>query len=327
LKLGLPVVLVGLVVLGLRQVGLSGVVSKMRSAPPHALAIVLALSLVQSASGALRLWLVFPSVRRPTLVGVARAFSFGQLVNTYVPGRAGDAFKVATIARAHADADKERGSVSIADTTGALIAERGFDIGSLVLLAAIFGGGALLTMASGMVHRLWVVGAVVLGAVLVFATLRRVWPNAAGALSRVLSSTLAAMRGAVSAHRLSAIVAMGLLGWIAELVALIVLASGLGFHLSFPDAVVVVVVLNLGIALPVSVANVGAFEAALAFGLSKFGVPAPDAIAIGTVLHAAQIGSVILAALAFWLRDRWIRYFRVTRTSVLSPPSARSREG
>jgi uncharacterized membrane protein YbhN (UPF0104 family) len=124
----------------------------------------------------------------------------------------------------------------------------------------------------------------------------------------VLSSTLAAMRGALSAHRLSVIVATALVGWIAELVALIVLASGLGFHLAFPQAVVAVIVLNLGIALPVSIANVGAFEAALAVGLSRFGVPTPDAIAIATVLHAAQIGAVIIAALAFWLRDRWTRH-------------------
>jgi uncharacterized membrane protein YbhN (UPF0104 family) len=304
LKLALPVVVVAVVLFGMREVGLSGVVAKMRSATPLALALVVGLSLVKIALGAFRLWFVFPRVRRPALVGVARAFSFGELMNTYVPGRVGDAFKVASIARAH----EARDGRSIAETTGALIAERGLDVASLALLAAIFGGGALLTVASGMVHRLWIVGAVALGVGVVFAAVRRVWPNAAGVLARVFSSTLSAMRGAVSAHRLSAIVAMALVGWIAELVSLSVLASALGFHLAFPQAVVAVVVLNLGIAVPVSVANVGAFEAALAVGLSHFGVPTPDAVAIGTVLHAAQIGAVILAALAFWLRDRWIRY-------------------
>src|SRR5262249_47316868 len=130
LKVTLPLVVVAVVFLGLRHHGLPSVVTKVRSASPLALALVVGLSLVQVATGALRLWFVFPRVRRPTLVGVARAFSFGQLVNTYVPGRAGDAFKVASIAREHEAQD----AASIADTTGALLAERGFDVASLVLL-------------------------------------------------------------------------------------------------------------------------------------------------------------------------------------------------
>jgi hypothetical protein len=326
-KVVAPLLLVLLFVLGIHGAPLATVFAKVLSASPIVIALVVGLSLVQGASGALRLWFVFPRGKRPGLVGVARAFSFGQLMNTYLPGRAGDAFKVVWIARGRERRHDERerhcktkpdGSVSIADSTGALLADRGLDIASLVLLAAVLGGGALVTVLAGMVQSLWMVGVAAALAAVVLGALWRFWPSAFRALRRVLSSTLSAMRGAASAHRLSAMIAIGLAGWIAELVAIMILAAGLGFHLALPHAVVALVVLNLGIALPVSVANVGAFEAAAAVGLAAFGVPMADGIAIGTVLHVGQIAAVVIAALAFWLRDRWIRYAREVPPELLA---------
>ncbi len=310
---------------------LGDVVDRVLSASPAVLVLVMGLSLVQAASGAIRLWLVFPSTKRPRLFRVARAFSFGQLVNMYVPGRAGDAFKAVSIARGHehhrdeGDAAKAapHGSASIADTTGALLADRGLDVGSLVLLCAAFGGSALVTVFAGMVDRLWMVG---VGAALVASALvlvRRFWPSASGRLARLVVPVLSAMRGALSAHRLAAIVGIALVGWVAELIAMMVLASELGFHLSLAHSVVALFVLNVGIALPVTVANVGAFETAAAVGLAAFGVPMAEGIAIGTVLHAGQIAAVIIGALAFWFGDRRSRRAKVmpASTSRVMPAS------
>ena len=329
--LALPIFLALALALGMGGTSVGGAFEKMLSASPLALVLVLALSLVQAASGAIRLWFVFPRAKRPGLVRVARAFSFGQLVNTYVPGRAGDVFKVLSIARDH---DRRRGdhgrrdhgdhanapahgSASVAETTGAVLADRGLDVASLVLLAAVFGGGALVTFVVRMAEHLWLaaLAAGVIAAML--AVCWRVWPGGFRRLGRAVSSVLVATRAALSAHRLPAIVAMALAGWIAELVAMTLLAAELGFHLSFPHAVVAMFVLNLGIALPVTVANVGAFEAAAAAGLAAFGIPMADGIAIGTVLHAGQVAAVIIAAVAFWLRDCWLRRARAVCDAAL----------
>jgi hypothetical protein len=320
--LAAPLLLLLLFLVGVQSAPLTTAFGKVLSASPVALALVVGLSLVQAASGALRLWFVFPGGKRPNLVGVARAFSFGQLVNTYIPGRAGDAFKVISIARGRNEREgdgktKLDSSLSVADTTGAVLAEKGFDIASLVLLAAVLGGGALVTAWSGMVQSLWMVGAAAALVAVVLGLLRRLWPTAFRALRHVLSSTRSAMRSALSVHRLSVIIAMALVGWVAELIAMMILATGLGFHVALPHAAVALLALNVGIALPVSVANVGAFEAAVAVGLATSGVPMADGIAIGTVLHVGQIAAVIIPALAFWLRDRWLRRARKVSTDLL----------
>jgi uncharacterized membrane protein YbhN (UPF0104 family) len=86
-----------------------------------------------------------------------------------------------------------------------------------------------------------------------------------------------------------------------------VLSSPLGVHLSLAQAIVGLLVLNLGIAIPVSVANVGAYEAATVVGLAPFGVPAGQALALGAMHHAVQLATIAAFALAFWLRDRLAR--------------------
>jgi uncharacterized membrane protein YbhN (UPF0104 family) len=62
--------------------------------------------------------------------------------------------------------------------------------------------------------------------------------------------------------------------------------------------------LNLGIAIPVSIANLGAYEAATVLGLSPFGISVPTALAIGMIHHAIQIATVFVFAAAFWLCGR-----------------------
>jgi uncharacterized membrane protein YbhN (UPF0104 family) len=56
----------------------------------------------------------------------------------------------------------------------------------------------------------------------------------------------------------------------------------------------------------VSVANLGVYEAALAFGLSRSGIPLPTAVAIATLHHALQLLGTNLgaAALSLWVAGR-----------------------
>jgi uncharacterized membrane protein YbhN (UPF0104 family) len=69
-------------------------------------------------------------------------------------------------------------------------------------------------------------------------------------------------------------------------------ARGIGVHLTLSQLVSAIFVMNLGIALPVTVASVGVFEASLAFGLSRFGVEPVTGIAIASIHHVNQLLSL-----------------------------------
>ena len=75
-------------------------------------------------------------------------------------------------------------------------------------------------------------------------------------------------------------------------------------HLPVVQVLGGLVVLNLGISVPVSLANVGTYEAATVAGLVPFGVPAASALAIGALHHAVQLLAAVVPAVVFWTRDR-----------------------
>jgi len=56
------------------------------------------------------------------------------------------------------------------------------------------------------------------------------------------------------------------------------------------------VLLNVGISVPISVANVGPYEAALAFGLRQAGVPLSSAVVLATVHHALELLAIGLVS-------------------------------
>jgi hypothetical protein len=101
-----------------------------------------------------------------------------------------------------------------------------------------------------------------------------------------------------------------------------VLSAPFGVELSIPQAMVGLLVLNVGIALPVSVANVGAYEAATVVGLLPFGATAPQALAIGAIHHGVQVTAIGMFALAFWLRDRVARPWGAPKVAELAEKMA-----
>jgi uncharacterized membrane protein YbhN (UPF0104 family) len=98
---------------------------------------------------------------------------------------------------------------------------------------------------------------------------------------------------------------LSLFVWIFEVLAMQVLATPLQVDLGLGQGMLILLILNIGIAVPLTVANVGIFEAALVFGLSLWGVDPNKAIAIALCHHSLQI-----AALAVWVAvfNLWLRY-------------------
>jgi uncharacterized membrane protein YbhN (UPF0104 family) len=293
----------GLATLSLRGVPLSGLLARLGAFPRWALGLAVAASLSQVALLAARLWLMFPPGERPGFLTVARAYSFGQLGNGVLPGRSGDFMKVVALSRGDAlDARGRRPSVGGATTV--VLADKALDLITFAGLAAVAGGGLLVGALSGAWHAAWAIALAAVVAVLGALLFRRLRPGAFARAGSSLRRAATTARRALSPGRATMGVVLGVGGWLAELAVMVALGAGLGLHLSVLQILRGLVVLNLGITVPVSVANVGTYEAATVAGLAPAGVPAADAVALGALHHAVQLGAAFLAAAIFWARDR-----------------------
>jgi uncharacterized membrane protein YbhN (UPF0104 family) len=270
--------------------------------PVAALATAFALVLGQLTGQACRLWAILPRDVALTLGRTAYAFTVGEWLNIFAPARAGDALKVVLLNRV-AGAQP----ISLPKATGAVLADKVIDFGSLILLCAATGLAGLVRAGTeaklpGAGVVLGVVGGVAL-AVWGLRLLRPHWFERLGVMRRELVTGLAALRDPL---RIAASTACSLGAWIAELLALRVLCAALGFPLTPPQLVLALVAVNIGVSVPVSFANLGVYEAALTFGLGQSGVPLPSAVAIATLHHALELGATNLgaAALSLWALAR-----------------------
>lgn len=290
--------------LAFRRLDLHGVLAQMRGLSRASALLVLGVAIAQAFALATRLWIVFPAGARPRWGRVARAFGFGQFANACLPGRAGDVMKVVTIARDRPDGSEATGQATAADVTGAMLADKAIDMVTLGALVLVFAPALLLGVLAAATHAAWI--AVAAAGLLVAAVLvtRHCLPAVFDRAVRFASSTCRTLRGALTPGRLACALALGVAAWLAEAGSMLVLSSSFGLHLSLAQTIVGLLVLNLGIAIPVSMGNVGTYEAATMVGLAPFGVAPAQALALGAFHHAVQLVAIALFALAFWLRDR-----------------------
>src|SRR5690606_25836727 len=92
-----------------------------------------------------------------------------------------------------------------------------------------------------------------------------------------------------------------ILGWIFEYYSLLVLTQPFGFTLSFSQGLFILSILNLGIAVPVSLGNLGLYEGALTLGLSFYDVPLETALLISLLHHFLQVLAVTLLLQLYWI--------------------------
>ena len=269
--------------------------------PISSLAGALLLILSQFGFQSFRLWTLIPRDVALSLGRTAYAFAIGEWFNIFTPARAGDALKVLLLNRAAG------APISLPKATGAVLADKIVDAGALVLLCAATGlAGLLQAGAEARLPGAWTVAAAVMVLALALLGIHFARPRWLERLTRrrhELVKGLAALKDPV---QLLASTSFSMSAWLAELLALRVLCTALGFPLSVPQLVLALTVLNLGISVPVSIANLGLYEAALAFGLNRAGVPLPSAIAIGALHHALQLVATNLGAagLSLWVAAR-----------------------
>ncbi len=248
---------------------------------------------------------LFPAKEPVRWVRVARAFLTGQAVNTFVPARAGDVVKILALK------GKNTGSQDVARTTGVVIADKLIDLLSLLLAVALFASWLLWeglpswrlpTRSEGIVAGLIIV--TVFAAVALIRGKRGFWIRQKFIQ---LGSGLVALRNPPQLLRGTA---LGMAAWMAEASVLKLICSGQSVSCSLAQAICALLVLNLGVAIPVSFANIGTYEASMGFALTRFGVPLEEALAIATVHHALQILIPLCLIAPVWIFQKtgaWAR--------------------
>lgn len=273
----------------------AGALAKLSALP---LALAFCISTVQVFGQLARFVVILPREERPPLRRLLEVTAVGQLLNYTTPLRAGDAYKVARLS----SKGESPGGRWVPLTAG-LVLERVADIVALLLVTAPTLGslsGALKISAKPAREA---VPRIVIAAVLVaFAgeTLIRRPPRVVVGFARHGWQTLRSPR-----FILSVVVAVA--AWMLDAGTLYWTARSAGSAIAFGTAVPCVFLLNVGIAIPLTVANLGIFEASLAFALCQYGIAADRALAIATVEHVAKLVGLVLCVgiLRLWpLRQR-----------------------
>jgi uncharacterized membrane protein YbhN (UPF0104 family) len=257
-----------------------------------------------------RLWVLFPGDAKLRWTHAARAFSYGQFINTFGPTGAGDLLKV-VLTRKHKDRQGRQIEASEASAI-VLVADKVADVGSVLLLI-----GLALLQASFQVPEIpWSsyfskLKTILLSAIIIFFSfyiLFRLLRDRFDAIAHWLGGFKVGLQALQEPRRCSGGLIMGVANWISELIALSILCVAQGYSLSYSELLLSLVILNIGTLVPIAPANIGVYEASLAFALTKFGISAGESLAIATVHHLCQMIGTALWALAFWLYERWQDY-------------------
>ena len=304
LKIALPLLALLAATSVLDGLDLGAVWRSMLEVPAWVLGLAVVTALTQSALLVARFWGIFPRKKRPSVVAAARAFAYSQSANVYLPARAGEVLRVVAITR-EAARQPDRSRPSVADATSATILDRVLDVAAFIVMALAFGKSFLFDAVASALSWGWALGAGLVVLACLAWLLRKVAPRWFAKAKAAVREARSAARSLVSVKRFSIAIVLGLLSWVAELGTMLLLAHGLGIHITPVQMTISLIVLNLGIAIPVSFANIGAYEAATVIGLAPFGVPVTAAIALGTLHHIIQLVGVFLPALVLFIHERW----------------------
>ncbi len=260
----------------------------------------------------LRMYALCPTRPVVPFKSVTFAVAVGHAANMFLPARAGEAMKILWLGRS---GGKEEGYV--ARGAGWILADRVADLAGFLSMILFTGVLGLPEFKSVVPFSLWWVaaGAVAIAAIVgILSRVSQKFQNRLKTWTARLKEGLSALKNPT---RFGLAWLAALAAWAVELAAMHILTKSLGYDIGISEIFFVLVVLNLAIAVPVSVANVGPFEASVAFALGLFKVPLAASVAIAGAHHLLQLFGIAgwaLFALA-WSRGK-------VSTPVTSGPSA-----
>jgi glycosyltransferase 2 family protein len=248
---------------------------------------------------ALRWRLLLTAEKRIAPVTVFWATAVGYLGNNFLPARAGELIRSGLLAR------KTRLSMSYVLATA--LVERVLDVVALVLISSV-AVAALPSVPAWLVGATRVLAVLALFAMLVFIILPRLERQIQRLMARIMGAT--ALQG-----RLSGLLQQFLLGmrafqqlargagfagltcviWLADSLAMILVARAFDLTLALPQALVLIAALGLSSAAPSTPGYVGIYQFVAVTVLAPFGFARDEALAF---ILAAQ--AVIYAVVIVW---------------------------
>ncbi len=254
------------------------------------LALALCMAVAQYFCLALRFFSLLPKAYVSPL-NICRIYSVGQFLNHVVLARAGDLYKILAVKKAANNRE-----FSTAYVVSALIIER--FLASLTLLMLVFLLMDWLTIKVTDIPVLDTAYQLMSGIVVVLLATAVLYllQKRSTRLRRWLRELVKSFTTIMNLQRLSVSIGLSFLVWTFEVLSLKFLAAPLQIDFELGQGMLILLILNIGIAVPMTLANVGIYEAALVFGLGLWGVEPNKAIAVALCHHIIQI-----VALGVWV--------------------------
>ncbi len=262
----------------------------------YSLATGLVLVLAQIAFQISRLWVLFPRDVKMPWFHAAQTFVSGQFVSNFIQGQAGHAVKIAIACK---NSFSQGRKLPLAESAAIVLVDKSIDVSTLMILTTL----AVLQLSGSnwpawpadlnlnLISGLLLAGigiALGMGVICRFST----------RIQRAFVDFRQGLKVIRDPGQLGRGFGMALGDWFTEGCLLQTLCATQGFPLSPAQLVVCLFLLNVGISAPISVANLGTFEAALTLALTQMGLPLVTSIAIATLFHLFQMLGILLWMLA-----------------------------
>jgi uncharacterized membrane protein YbhN (UPF0104 family) len=284
--------------------------TRFASALAHVAALPLALALCTSTlqvfSQLARFLVILPRAERAPLEETLEAIAVGQLINYTTAFRAGDAYKLARLC-----ANREDAKGRFQTLAAVLVLERAADLAALLFFATLgsrIPPSARSAIPTGMTAMRGALVVLLAGAIVLSI------PRARASVLRLSTQALRAI--ASPGFAWCFVVALGT--WVLDAGTLYWSARSAGCPIPFRTAVPCLFLLNVGTAVPVTVGNLGIFEATLAFALCQYGIGAESALAIATIEHVTTLAGLVLCTGILRL-SRFFPGRRASRTPAAGP--------
>ena len=249
----------------------------------------------------------FPAQDRVSMRGLLSALYLGYMANTVLPLRAGE------ILRAYLVGESEQ--VSKPTVLATVLIEKVFDLGTIALLlfllrfvmplpdwadaAAVVSGVGLLVAVAGLAVTLLARRWALVTTARVEARLPLLRRLGAGTF---LASFLEGLAFLADARVLALVLFWSVVMWAGALLTVVLGLSAVGIASGITVAAFVLVVTNLGMAVPSAPGYVGVFHSAVVVSLAPYGIEASQALAAAIVMHAAIFGSFSVGGLYYLAR-------------------------
>jgi uncharacterized protein (TIRG00374 family) len=246
-------------------------------------------------------------VPRPSFVAVFSILMAGYATNALLPMRAGDALRVALVRRKYGH--------GAARALSSILVERVFDLLALLVFGIVVAVGGKLPSDIIDILRIATLVVAALIATLIMVTIHietaaRVLQTITRPLgariekeavfhvrqfAEALDETFPRKRGSV--NRLVWVIGLSMLGWGSFGTAMIICTAAFGVEPAVEAGLLLMVITNLGSAIPSSPASIGVYHALGVLALSPWGVQFDLALSVATASHAIATSIQLLLGL------------------------------